>query len=783
MNLLLSRAIVVLALVIWAASLAAQIVLVSQGRIGFAPLYVTPAADPDDLPRVTGLWPQAQDTDTDLRAGDRLISIDGRSAKGLGRAEVLASLFVSADADYRVALEVERDGRPSDAVLLLQRAAYPWRTVFVSLAFAVVGALAFRRRPTPLTFAFALACLAYAIHWSTFLGGGLLQTRLAMLATALAPAVAGPMAVRVLLLFPEEVAFDGRWARLWPWLLAANGIFMPSWVFGFPLPPAWGRPLALGGNLILIALILGLLALQYRRASALGRRQLRWSLLGLYVGLTGPGLLAAAAIAIPPLWWAYHLSLCAVVAIPVAFFIGLGRDQMLDVDRLIGAATSYSLLVGIALASLLSAAPAVSRVLARALSIDPTATQTLFAVGLAALVVPIGRQLQPRVERFLFRERYALEVGVAALRTDLARAQTAEEVLDYLGRRLTELLRPDGIAIYGRADPVFAPVFARGRAIAPAFDAGGPLVAVLAGSGAPLQVARLRRRGGRGPLAPAEIGSLDAMGVALVVPFSGEDGEPIAFLCLGEKASGDIYTDTDLTLLQTLAERATSELRRFGDEATRREERAMMDRLRRYVPGTIAAQLAGGDALTDAEREISVLFVDVRGYTRFSESREATEIFASVNRYTSAVSEAVTRNGGTVVEFNGDGMMAVFGAPRELPGKEASAVRAGRELTHAVESLALPNGEHFSVGVGIATGQAFVGNIRAIDRLIWSAIGNTTNLAARLEQLTRELEVAIVIDAPTFERAAGETGGFEPRPKTRIRGRSEPQDIYTLLRP
>ena len=646
MNVPLSRAIVVAALAVWGVSFGSQIVLVARDRIGFVPIYVTPAAGADDLPRVTGLWP-AHDGASDLRAGDEVLSIAGRSAKGLGRAEVLASLFAGADAEYRVALEVKRDGRQSAAVLSLQRAAYPWRTVFVSLAFAVVGGLAFRRRPTPVTFAFALACLAYAIHWSTFLGGGVLQTRLAMLATALAPAVAGPMAVRVLLLFPEEVAFVSRRARLWPWLLAANGIFMPSWVFGVPLRPEWGRPLALGGNLILIVAILALLALQYRRSGAHGRRQLRWSLLGLYLGLTGPGLLAATAIAIPPLWWAYHLSLCAVVAIPVAFFIGLGRDQMLDVDRLIGAATSYSLLLGIALTALLAATPAVSHAMAGALSIDPTASQTLFAVGLAALVVPLGRWLQPRIERLLFRERHALEVGVAVLRGDLARAEKPEEVLEHLGQRLAALLRPDGIAIYGRADHVFAPVFARGRAIAPAFDATGPLAAVLAASGAPLQVARLRRRGGRALLAPAEAGALDAMGVELVVPFSGADGEPIAFLCLGQKASGDIYTDTDLALLQTLAERATLEFRRFGDEATRREERAMMDRLRRYVPGTIAAELAGGDAIADGEREISVLFVDVRGYTRFSESREAPEIFAAVNRYTRAVSEAVTRNGGT----------------------------------------------------------------------------------------------------------------------------------------
>ncbi len=85
-----------------------------------------------------------------------------------------------------------------------------------------------------------------------------------------------------------------------------------------------------------------------------------------------------------------------------------------------------------------------------------------------------------------------------------------------------------------------------------------------------------------------------------------------------------------------------------------------------------------------------------------------------------------------------------------------------------------------SVGVGIATGEAFVGNIQAVDRMIWSAIGNTTNLAARLQSLTRDLDAALVIDAPTWERAQAAAGDFEKRSNVPIRGRRETQDVYVL---
>ena len=88
-----------------------------------------------------------------------------------------------------------------------------------------------------------------------------------------------------------------------------------------------------------------------------------------------------------------------------------------------------------------------------------------------------------------------------------------------------------------------------------------------------------------------------------------------------------------------------------------------------------------------------------------------------------------------------------------------------------------------SVGVGVATGAAFVGNIQSVDRLIWTALGNTTNLAARLQSLTRDLDAALVIDQATWEKAQPTAAGFEKRPEVPIRGRRETQDLYVLAMP
>jgi adenylate cyclase len=223
----------------------------------------------------------------------------------------------------------------------------------------------------------------------------------------------------------------------------------------------------------------------------------------------------------------------------------------------------------------------------------------------------------------------------------------------------------------------------------------------------------------------------------------------------------------------------SDQLQRFDASQVLREARDLQQKLRRFVPGPLAQALSEGREIPSGECEVSVLFVDIRGYSSLSESRAAADTFGTVNRYSEAVSRIVTAHGGTVVEFSGDGVMVVFGGMREVPDKERSAVASGLEIVAAMAQPPLVD-ERLSVGIGIATGLAFVGEVRSTERHFWSAIGNTTNLAARLQASTRELDAAIAVDSATRERARSLCAGFVEHPNVPIRGRREPQTIFTL---
>jgi class 3 adenylate cyclase len=304
--------------------------------------------------------------------------------------------------------------------------------------------------------------------------------------------------------------------------------------------------------------------------------------------------------------------------------------------------------------------------------------------------------------------------------------------------------------------------------VPPAFEADSTLVQVLEARGAPL-FTRAKELG------PFERAALETLGAEVVVPLRRSE-QLIAFMCLAGKRSGDIYTATDLGHLAALAERSSEVLARLGADEVAREAQAMQSALRRYVPGAVAERLLRGDALEPAEREVTVLFVDIRDYTRVTESLRAADVFATLNEHTERVSRIVQEFGGTIVEFNGDGMMAVFGAPEALARKEQQAVEAARRIVDSMPAT-------LAVGVGIATGEAFVGSIRSTDRLIWSAVGSTTNLASRLQSMTRELGASIAIDETTRERAGYVCENFVRHADLPIRGRTGRFEVFALPLP
>ena len=197
-----------------------------------------------------------------------------------------------------------------------------------------------------------------------------------------------------------------------------------------------------------------------------------------------------------------------------------------------------------------------------------------------------------------------------------------------------------------------------------------------------------------------------------------------------------------------------------------RERRRLRRTFERYVAPSVVAEIlqnreAAEGILLGKNLPVTVLFSDLKGFTaltqRLSKEGRSTELVQQLNTYLGAMVAVITAHGGTVDKFIGDAVMAVFGSPRSrgIALEAAQAVRCAIAMGERLEQLnqqwQIDNIAPLASGIGIASGDAVVGQIGSPERMDFTVIGNTVNLASRLESLTRLLNTPIIIDKRTAE--------------------------------
>jgi class 3 adenylate cyclase len=219
----------------------------------------------------------------------------------------------------------------------------------------------------------------------------------------------------------------------------------------------------------------------------------------------------------------------------------------------------------------------------------------------------------------------------------------------------------------------------------------------------------------------------------------------------------------------------------------------------RYVHSDVVRELIDGDdelELAGEEREITVLFSDIRGFTTLSEQVDPVEMVAQLNEYFEAMVEVVAAEQGAVDKFLGDGLMAIFGAPARHADHALRASRAATAMLDRLEDVNRERGMRglapLRIGIGLHTGRAVVGNVGSPPfRVDFTAIGDTVNLAARLEAMTKELGAVVVASEATRDAvSAHDIGSHDAAGELRFdelgtvvaRGRTEPTRVFSLER-
>lgn len=182
---------------------------------------------------------------------------------------------------------------------------------------------------------------------------------------------------------------------------------------------------------------------------------------------------------------------------------------------------------------------------------------------------------------------------------------------------------------------------------------------------------------------------------------------------------------------------------------------------------------------------VTVLFVDIRDFTRISESMEPQEVTSILNQYFSTIEPIIAKHNGIINKYMADGVLAVFGEPIKDDNHAINAIKCGNEIRDKVkvlrEKLLIEGGPKIEIGIGINTGEVFAGNIGTEERLEYTVIGDNVNLAYRIESFNQLLKTNFLISQYTYEFVKDNVDVVKLS-QIEIKGKSKPIDIYEILK-
>ena len=244
----------------------------------------------------------------------------------------------------------------------------------------------------------------------------------------------------------------------------------------------------------------------------------------------------------------------------------------------------------------------------------------------------------------------------------------------------------------------------------------------------------------------------------------------------------NVKTGDELELLGASMTQMADQLSASEKEIVRRA--AVESDLSRYLPAEVAKSIAAGTralALGGERRQVSILFADVVSFTSFAEGAPPEKVVAFLNELFTVLTEVVFRHGGTVDKFIGDCVMAIFGAPGDVPDHAVRALSAAEDMHRFVEANSpawkATYGVEVRLGIGVNAGEALVGNLGSEARMEYTAIGDVVNVAARLEGLARPGQTLVTEEVA---RAVGAGFTLAPLGDHPLRGKQKSVAILEL---
>jgi adenylate cyclase len=277
---------------------------------------------------------------------------------------------------------------------------------------------------------------------------------------------------------------------------------------------------------------------------------------------------------------------------------------------------------------------------------------------------------------------------------------------------------------------------------------------------------------------------LSSLQLHVWVPFAVND-ELSGGIGLGERLTGEPYSSEDHELLSTLAAQGAVCIQNAKLIKQVRKEEVMRTNLSRYISPQIVDQIIKKDLqvnLGGDRKVVTVLFSDIRNFTTITEMQKPDELVGILNEYFTEMAKVIFEHQGSLDKYIGDAIVAVFGSLIPLDNSVKAAVAAAAQMMRRLVDLnqgwSRRYGFTINIGIGISTGEVFLGNIGSPERMEFTVIGDTVNVASRFSALANPGQILITREA---RQRLGDAARCLQLPSTKVKGKTLPMDVFEVV--
>jgi class 3 adenylate cyclase len=737
-----------------------------------------------------------------LKNQDRILAANGKS---IPSAQELKNIVEHSEVGSLIRYTVERNGRTFDVSIRTMR--FTWTDLFMTFGvifvlgvlYLLMGNIVFILKPnTRVSWIFLVGCLLQGI--SSFTSFDLESTHSGFVRAYLFDDVFFPAVVTHLaLMFPERSTLLDRYPSLeaLPYILSAMLVIPVELLYPGPKFVSVYRGALLYIVVSAMALIASILRSYFKPASVLAKQRARVMLFGAAIALPIP--VAAPLIAATGSTVGGTKVLTNFFSLPAVFFpasvaYAIAKHNLFDVDVYVKRAVGYGIMT-----ILVGAGYFFMQIIVRSLVLRPVfgeLAENIYPIFFALLVVffysPINQKVQDLVEKLFYRKTFDYKDTVLSVSNALTSVLNIDEIMKrIIGTLRTEMFIDKAGVILLEPRKACRALFITEHAerkedqiVEQCFPSDDPLVSLVASEKKLITTYDIAEAPRYSAVRESCGERFSGMKASVAIPLIYKNSVT-GILTLGYKKSGQFYSREDIHLLETLANQGAVAIENAKMAEQMKKEEIVRTNLSRYLSPQIVEQVIHKDVNLDLggdKKVVTVLFSDIRNFTKISEKYNPEQLVSILNEYFTEMAGIIFEHQGSLDKYIGDAIVAVFGSLIPLENSARNAAQAAIQMMKYMpklnEKLGEQHGLAMDIGIGINTGEVFLGNIGSPERMEFTVIGDAVNVASRFSGLAKPGQILITRESLA---SLGTDLPYRELPPTEVKGKTGKMDVFQIM--